>query len=116
MAVRNWALRDLERILGSPPTRGTTFLPGLKRLSYVVWYCFPAGEEPSRDRPTNGCPAVCVATSGEYDSEVPMPGDGWTIDPCPTHRATFDEIDSRDRLLDAGSLTHDDLRNDDEHE
>ena len=92
MALRKWTLKDLERRLGTPTARGTNQLPGLKRNSYVVWYCFAAGEEPSADRPTRTCPAACIATTGQYDSESSIPIDGWVLDPCPTHRAIVDEL------------------------
>jgi hypothetical protein len=91
-----WTLEELERRLAAPTTRGTTFLPGLTRLSYVAWVCFATEAGELRESSAGACPAACIATSGEYDSDNEIPADGWTIDPCPTHRALFDDVDDRD--------------------
>ncbi|MEA2719533.1 MAG: hypothetical protein QOJ39_1397 [Candidatus Eremiobacteraeota bacterium] len=96
-ATPTWALAEIERRLGAPTSRSTTFLPGLTRLSYVVWACF-ATEEGALPEPTaHGCPAACIATSAVYDSDDAMPVDGWTIDPCTTHSPLFDDVDERDQ-------------------
>jgi hypothetical protein len=96
-ATPTWGLEEIERRLGPPKSRSTTFLPGSTRLSYIVWVCFATEGGKLREPTAGSCPSACIATSGVYASDDAIPADGWTIDPCPRHRPLFDDVDERDQ-------------------
>jgi len=87
---RTWLLSDLEKILGPPSTRGTTFTGTPSKLAYAMWPCFLTALPAEQDITPGRCPPACIALTGWFDPAGEVPLDQWTIEPCARHRASFE--------------------------
>lgn len=93
------SLQTLNDRLGPPSAKGTrkSSVPGTHAL-HVLWLCNGANAPAcaafveARDRPM---PADLTPWQQELFENMPLPKNGWTIEPCQLHHGLFARADDR---------------------